>query len=78
MVSLVVPFAARAVFGSEFRKQLLGNVLLGALVLLVCRDLVSCIPFVGDGVPLGTMVTFVTLPAFVWVMAIAQRQWNDK
>lgn len=31
MVSLVVPFAARAVFGCEFRRQLLGNVLLGAL-----------------------------------------------
>lgn len=78
MVSLVVPFIARAVYGSEFRKQLAGNALIGALVLLVCRDAVSFVPFVGDGVPLGTMVTFVTLPAFVGVMAMAQRQWTDR
>lgn len=78
MVSLVVPFVSRALFGSEFRRQLCGNALIGALVLLVCRDLVSLVPFVGAGVPLGTMVTFVTLPAFVWVMAAAQRQWADR
>lgn len=78
MVSLVVPFIARAVYGSEFRRQMMGNVLIGALLLLVCRDLVSLIPFVGTGVPLGTMVTFVTLPAFCWVMAAAQKQWGDK
>ena len=78
MISLVVPFVARAVFGTEFRKQLLGNVLLGALVLLVCRDCIALIPFVGSGIPLGPMVTFVTLPAFVWVMTIAQKQWADR
>lgn len=77
MVSLVVPFAARALFGTEFRKQLMGNVLLGALILLLCRDCVAFVPFVGEGVPLSAMVTFVTLPAFVWVMAIAQKQWVD-
>ncbi len=75
MVSLVVPFVARAVFGTEFRKQLVGNVLLGALVLLVCRDAIALVPFVGSGIPLGPMVTFVTLPAFVWVMTAAQKQW---
>lgn len=77
MASLVVPFASRAVFGTEFRKQMLGNVLIGALLLLVCRLLISFIPFVGDGIPLGTMVSTVTLPAFVWVMVIAQKQWRD-
>lgn len=75
MVSLVVPFLARAIYGSEFRKQMVGNVLIGALVLLICRDLVSAIPFVGTGIPLGTMVTVVTLPAFAWVMAVFQKQW---
>lgn len=75
MVSLVVPFLARAVYGSEFRRQMAGNVLIGALVLLVCRDIVSAIPFVGTGVPLGTAVTVVTLPAFAWVMAVFQKQW---
>lgn len=78
MVSLVVPFIARAVYGSEFRKQMMGNVLIGALLLLACRSLVSVVPFVGTGIPLGTMCTFVTLPAFCWVMVAVQKQWSDK
>lgn len=77
MISLVVPFVSRGIFGAEFRRQAIGNVLIGAIVLLACRILISFIPFVGDGVPLGTMVSLVTLPAFAWVMVVAQRQWNN-
>ena len=77
LVSLVVPFISRGLFGSEFRRQMVGNVLLGAILLLFCRDIVSLIPFVGDGVPVGTVVTFVLLPAFAWVTAMAQKQWRD-
>lgn len=76
MVSLVVPFATRALYGSEFRRQIWGNVLMGALILVLCRDLVDLIPFVGDGIPLGTMVSFVMLPAFAWVMAYGSKQFG--
>ncbi|MBM6998773.1 iron ABC transporter permease [bacterium] len=75
MVSLVVPFAARAVFGVEFRRQLAGSVWLGALALMACRDVASLIPLAGTGVPLGSVATIVLLPAFAWVMVAAQRQW---
>ena len=76
MLSLVVPHVSRAFFGAEFRKQLVGNVLLGAFILLVCRVILSFIPMVGLMLPIGTMVSVVVLPAFVWILAIQQRSWE--
>lgn len=77
MVSLVVPFVSRATFGAEFRRQFKGNLLIGALVLLAARDIASLIPFVGVGIPVGTVVSVIMLPAFAWVMSTAQRTWRQ-
>ena len=74
--ALVIPFISRVVFGSEFRKQLWGNVLLGMLVLLVCRGLCAVIPFVGIGVPIGTLAGFITLPVFVWATLFSRKAWQ--
>lgn len=76
MVSLVVPFVVRAVFGSEFRKQLGGNLLVGALVLLVCGDLSTAIVFDGFPIGLAPIVSIIVMPLFVWMMAIRQRSWE--
>lgn len=75
MMSLVVPHLSRALLGADFKKQFWGNVVLGALLLLVCRFIVGWIPFVGEGVPIGTIVGFVTLPLYVWIMAKQQIGW---
>lgn len=76
MISLVIPFVVRAVFGSEFRKQLGGNLLMGALVLLLCGDLSTLIVFDGLAVGLGPVVSIAAVPLFVWMMAIRQRSWE--
>lgn len=76
MVSLIVPFLVRAVFGSEFRRQLGGNLLMGALVLLICGDLSTTIVFDGLPVGLAPVVSIVAVPLFVWMMAIRQRSWE--
>ncbi len=76
MVSLVVPFLVRAVFGSEFRKQLGGNLLMGAIVLLICGDLSTNIIFDGAAVGLAPVVSIAVLPLFVWIMALQQRSWE--
>ena len=77
MMSLVVPFVARAAFGAEFRKQLVGTCLIGALLMLLCGDL-STIIYFDETVPinLGSIVTVVMLPLFVWIMAVQQRAWE--
>lgn len=77
MAALVVPHLSRALYGFDFRKQLLGNAVLGALLLLTCRSIVDCISFVGKGFPLGIAVNLVVLPVFVWMLATWQRTWND-
>lgn len=74
--ALVIPFLSRVLFGSEFRKQLWGNILLGMLVLVVCRTLCAIIPFVGIGIPIGTLAGFITLPVFVWATLFARRAWQ--
>lgn len=74
--ALVIPFLSRVLFGCEFRKQLWGNVLLGMLSLLVCRTLCALIPFVGIGVPIGTLAGFITLPVFVWATLFAEKAWR--
>ena len=76
MISLVVPFISRAVFGTEFKHQFWGDVLFGAIVLLVCRDLVLLLPFYHMELTLGTVVSFVTLPLYVWIIASRQRGWK--
>ena len=76
MLSLVVPHVSRAFFGAEFRKQLVGNVLIGAFIMLACRVLLSLIPEVGLALPIGTVVSVLVLPAFVWMIAIQQRSWE--
>ena len=76
MVSLVVPFIVRAVFGSEFRKQLVGNVLCGAIVLLAASDVVSLVVLHMIDFNLNLVINVGILPLYVWMIAIGQRSWE--
>lgn len=76
MISLVVPFVVRAAFGAEFRKQLWGNVLVGAFILIACWDVASFVTIPNFELPVGTVVSVVVLPLFVWMIALRQRSWE--
>ncbi len=76
MISLVVPHISRSLFGAEFRKQFVGNILLGALLLVLCRVILSFVPSIASWLPIGTVVSIVVLPAFVWILAMQQRSWE--
>lgn len=76
MMSLIVPFLARSWFGCEFRKQLVGSACIGTILLLVCRDIVDLIPFVGDGIGIGSAVSVAALPLFLLIMARHMRGWE--
>lgn len=65
MVTLVVPFMARRWFGCEFGRQLIGSVCIGSILLVACRDIADLIPFVGDGISVGSMVGIISLPLFL-------------
>ena len=76
LVSLIVPFLSRSLFGCEFNKQLIGNIVIGMPLLLVCRDITDIIPFVADGLSIGSVASIVMLPLFVVVMAKQMRGWE--
>ena len=76
MISLVVPFISRALFGTEFKHQMWGDILLGSILLLVCRDFVLLFPFFGTELTLSSVVGFVTLPLYVWIIASRQKGWK--
>ena len=75
MITLVVPHIARAFYGSEFRKQLVGTLLIGAIVLVICHIIAVLFPYQGQ-IPVGVVVNLVLLPAFVWMIAAQQKRWD--
>lgn len=76
LVSLVVPFISRSLFGCEFNKQLVGNLCISPILLLICRDITDLIPFIGEGLAIGSVVSIVALPLFVVLMARHARGWE--
>ena len=76
MVSLVVPFLARNWFGCEFKKQLAGCVGISTIFLLLCRDIADLVPFVGDGLAIGAVVSFAAIPLFLVVVTKCMNEWE--
>ena len=70
MLSLAVPFLVRYLMPSDFRYQLLGNCLLGILILLVCVAFQHFATIGVVTVPVGTLVSVLVVPFFVWVIAL--------
>ncbi len=76
MVSLLVPFVVRALYGAEFRKQLLGNIICGAFIMLLVNDISSFFDLSAYGLNTGSIMTIVAFPAFVWMVSVRQRSWE--
>lgn len=76
MVSLIVPFLSRAVFGADFRKVFAGNVLIGGTVMVLCRDIAGQIFLTPDGIPAGTVADFIAMPVFVIIIVTQRRIWE--
>ena len=76
MLSLAVPFLVRYLMPADFRTQLLGNCLVGPLVLLVCMVFQHFFVLGFITIPLGTIVSILIVPFFVWVVAFSQGRWR--
>lgn len=77
MLSLAVPFLVRYLMPSDFRYQLLGNVILGTIVLLVCIAVQHFAVIGSVVVPVGTLVSVLVVPFFVWAVALQSNKWGD-
>ena len=76
MVSLAVPFLARYLFPSEFRHQLMGNLLISVPLLLICQILCHFIVVNYQPLNVGTLISLVIMPVFVWMMALQKKGWS--
>ncbi len=77
MLSLAVPFLVRYLMPAEFRYQLLGNCILGSIVLLACVAFQHFAIIGSVSVPIGTLVSVVVVPFFVWAVAVQSQKWGD-
>lgn len=76
MLSLAVPFLVRYLLPSEFRFQLVGNFLLGSVVLLACMALQPYLVINFVTMPVGTVVGVLVVPLFLWMVALQRRGWE--
>lgn len=76
MISLIVPFISRSIFGAEYSNNFWSNILIGGGLMVLCRDVIALIPFGDYGVPIGTVVDFIALPVFVVIIAAQRRTWE--
>lgn len=82
VIALVAPFVSRSLFGVEFKKQLIGDALIGALLVLACSDITTLVRFAlySNGleldVPIGLIANIVVMPLFAWVITLQQRSWD--
>lgn len=75
MLSLAVPFLVRYMMPADFRSQFLGNCLVGMAMLLVCMALQQFTTVGIVTMPVGTIVSIVIVPFFVWMMAFGKGRW---
>jgi len=76
MLSLVVPILVRYLLPSDFRSQFLGNCLVGTALLMVCMIVQHFATLGIITVPVGTIVSVLIVPFFVWVIAAGRGRWG--
>jgi iron complex transport system permease protein len=77
VLSLVVPHISRYLFGSRFKDLMRGTVLMGVLLLLVCRAVSSLLYLEGMGnFPIGTLAGLLAAPILAMVLSQKRRGWE--
>jgi iron complex transport system permease protein len=66
-VGLMAPYIARNVFGADERLHLFASACIGALLVLL-SDLAARTLMPGTELPLGTLLSLVGAPFFVWLI----------
>ena len=78
MMALIIPYICRAMFGIDFRDQMVSCMIFGAGLLLICR--IGTIAAFYSGLTrmftLGTVVTLITTPLFMILIRRAKKGWT--
>lgn len=73
MISMVVPYLIRAVYGSDFRKVLIFSILWGGSLLMICRLITSFILIAEEPLPVTFILNILSAPLFMAIL-IKQRR----
>ncbi|MFN2448763.1 MAG: iron chelate uptake ABC transporter family permease subunit, partial [Candidatus Baltobacteraceae bacterium] len=71
-VGLIVPHVARRITGSDTRYTLPAGAILGAIVLM-CADALCRTLFAPTEIPIGVLLAFVGVPAFLYLYVRGER-----
>ncbi len=78
MMALIIPFICRAMFGVDFRDQMISCMIFGAGLLLICR--IGTVAAFYSGYTrmftLGTIVTLITAPLFMILIRRGKKGWT--
>ncbi len=75
MLSMAVPFLTRFLMTADFRTQFLGNCLIGSTLLLICMVFQHFVVVGLTTPPVGTIVSLIIVPFFVWAVALSKGRW---
>lgn len=78
MLSLLVPHVCRYIYGSNTRDLLLGSILVGGIVMMLCRFVVSLTMFNQylSVISMGMIVNIVALPLMLFMLLTNKRGWE--
>lgn len=78
MLALLVPHICRYIFGSNTRELIIGSMLYGAIMMLVCRMIISLFAFNQylSVISVGMLISFVSMPLMMFILIRHRRGWN--
>jgi iron complex transport system permease protein len=77
VISMIVPYITRYLYGSDFRKMFYSCFIMGAIMLLICRDITNALSAVFGFIPVGIFVSLIGSPVFFCMLVNARRVEND-
>ena len=76
MLSLIIPHLCRYLFGADFKKLFYMSAFYGSLLLLTSQMISNFIYIDTYQIPLGSVISLITMPILIWVMFRQRRGWE--
>lgn len=78
MLALLVPHTCRYLFGSNTRDLMLGSILLGGIMMILCRFIVALTMFNQylSVISVGMIINVISIPLMVFILFTQRRGWE--
>lgn len=76
LISLIVPHICRYIFGSNFKQIYPASTILGAIVLLIARDISTVLSALYGYIPVSVFISLIGTPMFMYLLVKQRRGWE--